>query len=267
MKKKIVSLLLVTCFALMLNQVYGQTIGIGTVKEPPGNFLDENGNIIGLSVDFVKEIQKRVGNHDPMEILPGARLISYSLTKKNYVIFSLSRTPEREDKYHWISLVMRKPLVLFARKGANFNIKTLEDAKKVRSIGVLNKSVQHEFLLQNGFTNSEPVSKHILNLKKLMIGRISLMFHTMQGEAQLCKELNIDFDELEPVLMPQISESSIAMSKSSDPDIVKKWQDAAKAIKSDGSFNQLAQKWKKYTEDVIGVKSEIKDGALNFWRD
>jgi len=57
------------------------------------------------------------------------------------------------------------------------------------------------------------------------------------------------------------------MSKDSDIELVKTWQDAAKEIKTDGTFDSLAQKWLKYTNEVIEVKSEIKDGALNFWQD
>ncbi len=242
-------------------------LSLGTVEEPPGNFTDDNGQMTGLAVDFIKEIQQRVGDNSPIKIFPGARLIKYSLTKKNFVIFSLSRTASREDNYHWISLVMRKPLVLFALKGHSLNINSLEDAKKVPAIGVLRKSVQHDFLTQKGFNNIKPTSNHKQNLEKLLRKRISLMFHSMQGAAKLCQDLNIDFSELEPVLMPKVSLSSIAISKNSDPQIVQAWQQAAQAIKDDGTFAHLALKWLAYTEHVIGIPSEIKDGALNFWQD
>ncbi len=117
MRNKII-LLLILEFVLFL-PVY--TIEIGTVEEAPGNFTDENGNVVGLSVDFVKEIQKRVKDTTPIEMFPAARVLSYSRTKKNYVIFTLSRSKAREKNYHWIALVMRKPLVMFARKGSDHN--------------------------------------------------------------------------------------------------------------------------------------------------
>ncbi len=241
-------------------------VEIGTAEEPPGNFARRNGTPTGLSVDFVKEIQKRIGDKSIIRILPGARLIQYSLTKKNYVIFSLSRTKAREDKYHWISLVMRKPLAMFSKKDFNLNIRNFEDAKKVKRIGVLRGSVQHEYLLENNFNNIVPIANHAQNFKKLIAGRIDLMYHSTQGMAQLCKDSGISLDEFKQILILQISNSSIAMSKNSDIQIVKKWQNAAKEIKADGTFDKLAMKWLKYTEKVIGVKSEIKDGALNFWR-
>ncbi|MCP4162771.1 MAG: ABC transporter substrate-binding protein [Deltaproteobacteria bacterium] len=240
---------------------------IGTVEEPPGNFIGKNGNIDGLSVDFVKEIQRRVGDNTPIQMLPGARLVHYSLTNPDFVVFSLSRTESREDNYHWISLVMRKPLVLFTKRDSGLNIRNLEDAKNIDSIGVIKTSVHHNFLLENEFPNIVTIPSHEQNFKMLMAGRISIMYYSMVGAAMLCKDYNIDFNELEPVLMLQVVNSSIAMSKNSDPVIVKAWQDAAKEIKGDGTFDKLAQKWLLFTEEYTGIPCEIKDGALNFWRE
>ncbi|MCP4160795.1 MAG: amino acid ABC transporter substrate-binding protein [Deltaproteobacteria bacterium] len=266
MGSKALKLTMVSAFFVFLFNQSVFSLSIGTVEEPPGNF-SEKGIIKGLSVDFVKEIQKRVNDKTKIKILPGSRLIKLSLTKKNYVVFSLSRTKAREDKYHWISLVMRKPLVMFAKKGSNLNIKNLNDAKKVKSIGVMRRSVQHDFLTNNNFKNIQPVTSHDLNLKKIMAGRITLTYHSMQGMAALCKKLGVDFNNLEPVLILQISKSSIAMSKRSDISVVKRWQDAAIKIKKDGVFKNLAKKWAKYTKKTLGIDAEVKNGALNFWKE
>ena len=262
-RKSIFLLLMILIFVF---QPVASELTIATVIEPPANFIDENGEIAGLAVDFVKEIQKRVNDDAVIQVMPGSRLIKMSLSEKNLVIFSLSRTPEREKKYHWVSLVMRKPLVLFAKKGSNLKIKKLNDAKKVDSIGVMRDSVTHDFLTQNGFKNIEAANDHESNIRKLMKGRISLMYMSMQGAAKLCRDLDIDFNELEPLLMPQISQSSIAISRNTDIKIVREWQKAAKEIKKDGTFLKMAQKWLEYTEDVSGIESHIKDGALNFWK-
>ncbi len=156
--------MLILLFIFIIQQLCF-SVEIGTVEEPPGNFTDKDGNIVGLSVDFVKEIQKRVGDDTPIDILPGARLIKNSVERENYVIFSLSRTPAREDKYHWISLSMRKPLAMFVKKGSNLVINSLDDTRKVDSIGVMRSTVQHDFLTREGFTNIEPAATHEQDLK------------------------------------------------------------------------------------------------------
>ncbi|MCP4162772.1 MAG: amino acid ABC transporter substrate-binding protein [Deltaproteobacteria bacterium] len=242
-------------------------VEIGTVEEAPGNFTDENGQVVGLSVDFVKEIQGRIGDGSPIIMYPTSRTIKYSIEKPNFVSFSLSRTETREDNYYWISLVMRKSLVLYAKRDSKYSIKDLEEAKAVDSVGVVRNSIQHDFLIENNFNNIIPSLDHETGFKRLLSGSLSLMYHSPHGMAKLCRDFNIDINELEPVLIIRISNSYIAMSKISDPAIVRAWQDAAKEIKADGTFNRLAQKWLIYTEEYIGIPSEIKDGALNFWRE
>lgn len=242
------------------------SLEIGTVDEPPGNFKDEKGIVSGLSVDFVKEIQNRVNDTAPIQMIPGPRLIQYSLTKKNFVLFSLSRTKAREHDYHWISLVMRKPLVLFVRKESTVSVKTIDDAKKLKKIGVMHASVTHDFLKGKGFTNLFTVTEHVQNLKMLMAGRVDAIYTGVQNAAILCKDLNIDFSRIEPALILQISNSCIAMSKTSDIGTVKAWQNAAQQIKEDGTFDRLARKWMDYSKTVYGIECEIKDGALNFWQ-
>lgn len=247
--------------------IQGWCLTIGTVEEPPGNFIDPEGNITGLSVDFVREIQRRTGNTDPIEMLPGARLMQLARHQRNVVVFSLSRTPEREEKFHWIALVMRKPLALFATYDSPVKILSLADARTVESIGLLRSSVQYEFLRNWGFSNVVPANSHLINLRKLSAGRITLMYHSIQGMAELCRQEDLEFSRFKTVLMPQISLSCIAMSKTSDPALVRQWQAAAREIKEDGTFETLAQKWIQYTRSVVGIPCQFKDGAVQFWEE
>ena len=108
---------------------YADELRIWTLSEPPGNFAGENGEITGLSVDYVREIQQRIGNTDDIKMIPWTRIYQTALRKPNIVFFSVARTPEREDKFHWIALVMRKPWALYGKKGSELQIKSLEDAK------------------------------------------------------------------------------------------------------------------------------------------
>lgn len=240
---------------------------IWTVGEPPGNFVDEKGEITGLSVDYVREIQRRVGNKSDIRMLPWQRIYLTALNKPNIVLFSMARTPEREDKFHWIALVMRKPWAFYAKKGSGLRIKSLEDAGKVGKIGVLRGDVRAEWLGRKGISNLDEATDHKLNIEKLLRGRLDLIFYSPHGAAHICRELGVDFDELEPMLFPHMSLSHIAMSKNgTPPETVRLWQETAQKIKDDGTFQKLAEKWAKYTIEKDGIDAEVKDGALNFWK-
>lgn len=75
--------------------------------DPPFQFLDASGSPTGYAVGLVREIQKRVGNTDPIEIVPWARGHNDVLKKPNIVLFSMARTAERENLFRWVGLFPR----------------------------------------------------------------------------------------------------------------------------------------------------------------
>lgn len=133
------------------SSVYAGDMKILGNESPPGNFTDKKGEITGLSVEFVQEIQRRIGNSTEILLIPWARAYKSALTLPNVVIFSIARTPEREEKFHWIAHVMRKPWAFYGRKGSGMQIKSLEDAKKVKAVGVLRDDIRADWLRQQGF--------------------------------------------------------------------------------------------------------------------
>ena len=128
--------------------------------------------------------------------------------------------------------------------------------------------IRADWLRQQGFTNLDDAADHEQSIEKLIRGRVDLIFYSPHGAAHICRKLGIDFHELEPVLFPHASLSYIAMSKNgTPPETVKLWQETAQQIKDDGTFDKLSEKWAKYTREKDGVEAEVKDGALNFWKE
>jgi len=269
MKRKLgISYLLMTVFIVLSSTMLSaEELQIWGGSEPPGNFINEQGEFVGLAVDVIKEIQKRIGNTDKVKMLPWKRIYKTALKEPNIVFFSAARTKVREDKFHWITLMMRKPWAFYARKGSDLQIKSLDDAKKVSAIGVQAGDVRDTWLQQQGFTNIDRAGSHELNVTKLERKRMPLIFYSPQGMAHTCKQLKYDFNTFKIVMVPHSSLSYLAMSKNGTSEaIVKQWQDAAQQIKDDGTFDRLARKWAKYTREKTGVEAEVRDGALNFWK-
>jgi polar amino acid transport system substrate-binding protein len=158
---------------LWVNGALGGELRIWTVDEPPASFLDKNNKISGFAVDIVKAIEERLGRADTIEIVPEARVYQVALREPNVVLFSFSRTPEREESFHWISLIIRKPWVLYAAKNSGIQIKNIDDAKRVNLIGVVRGDVRAVWLKRQGFKNLEEVTQHEQNVLKLHAGRFS----------------------------------------------------------------------------------------------
>ncbi len=133
------------------------SLRILTENLPPLNYV-KDGALVGPSVEIVKEIQRRIGSTEEIQVYPWARAYKIALEEENVMLFSVSHTPYRENKFKWVGPLATKRDILVAKKGTNLVINSLEDAKKVRRIGVLRNDTKEEYLEMQGFTNLEPVS-------------------------------------------------------------------------------------------------------------
>lgn len=79
-----------------------QTIEIYTEVWPPYQFIDENNNLDGIAVNQVQGVLNKLGWRYNTHILPWARTYQSTRRKANSLIYSITRTPEREKQFHWI---------------------------------------------------------------------------------------------------------------------------------------------------------------------
>lgn len=260
-----------TCCALIVmvmlsGGVSAESLDIITSEEPPLSFMDESGRLTGISIDVLRAIQQRVGNTDLINVYPWSRLYHDVTKKPNVAAFTMARTKEREDKFHWITVVNRNAWMLFAKKGSGIKIKNLEDAKSAKSIGVVRLDVREKLLLDLGFQNLEPVKSWEQNIKKLLLDRVSLVFYAASGIQQTCRKAGLDCGSLEVAYSVKFTDAYIVMSKGTPTSTVEKWQKAAKQMKQDGTFKRIAQKWMVYLKAHYGLETHIHDGGLNLWK-
>ncbi|WP_316896916.1 transporter substrate-binding domain-containing protein [Pseudodesulfovibrio indicus] len=240
------------------------SLRILTVHEPPSNYIDPAGNIAGFSIDVVKEIQRRIGDTTPIELLPERRLLSMA-EHGDHIIVGISRTPAREHRYHWVIKLLVKPWVLYSYKDRNTHITTLDDAKEVR-VGVVNGDVREEYARENGFKHIDPSNSHLSNLRKLIEGRIDLAFLEPQGVAYECRVNGLDLSAYKPRLTPYASEVYVAMPMDTDLDLLRLWEKAAQDMKLDGTFLSIAHTWSKRLSEQYGIASIPTADALTFTR-
>lgn len=262
--KKIMAIVVVG-IVIGMNAAFAGELRIWTVEEPPASFVDKENEIKGFAVDIVRAIQERLGSSETIVMIPEARVYQVALREPNIVLFSFSRTPEREDSFHWISLIIRKPWVLYAVKESGLQIKNIDDAQRVNLIGVVRGDVRAVWLEGQGFTNLEEVTQHEQNVLKLLAGRIQLIFFEPQGLAYTCKKLGIDSSLFKPVYTPKVSEVYIAMSKPGTSMVtVRAWREAARQLKEEGVFQRIGEKWLRYLGNQGCRECQVKDGILSF---
>jgi polar amino acid transport system substrate-binding protein len=227
-----------------------------TENLPPLNYVD-NGNLVGPSVEIVKEIQKRVGSKEQIQVYPWARAYKMALEEENVVLFGMTYTDVRKEKFKWVGPLATKRDILVAKKSSGIKIKDLEDAKKVKNIGTLLDDTRGRLLERNGFRNLEPVSDEQLNAKKLALGRIDLWAYKIPGLRTVCDLAGVDHTEFEEVYHLREIDLMIAFSKKTSDSIVQKWRDAFNEMLADGTIMQIRKNWNMKLED--DPFPEIKD--------
>jgi polar amino acid transport system substrate-binding protein len=234
---------LITSFILLFApSLLSAELTILTENLPNLNYL-ENGELVGLSVDIVKEIQKRVGSQEQIRVFPWARAYSLALDEKNVVLFSITYTKARKDLFKWICPLITKRDILVAWKESGIVINSLEDAKNVKRVGTIRDDSKEQLLKSLGFTNLEPVSDEQKNAKKLMLGRIDLWVNKQPGLKTVCDLAEIDYSQLEEVFHLRKRDLCIAFSQKTSDSIVAKWKDAFNEMLTDGTIQQIRMRW------------------------
>lgn len=249
-------LLAAAMFLLAGQSVLSAELTILTENLPPLNYVD-NGVLVGPSVEIVREIQRRVGSEEEIQVYPWARAYKMALEDENIILFGMTYTKVRHDKFKWVGPLATKRDILVAQKGSGIKIKDLEDAKKVKRIGTLRDDTRGRLLQSQGFTNLEPVSDEQFNAKKLAMGRIDLWAYKIPGLRTVCDLADVDHTAFEEVYHLREIDLMIAFSKKTSDTIVQKWKTAFDEMVADGTIKNIQKKWNLKLED--DPFPEIKD--------
>ena len=214
-----------------------QSLEIFCEDDRPLQFRTADEHLTGLAVEVVQEIQKRVGNTDPIKMVPWARGLQYLNEKPNVVLFSMGRTADRNDLYHWVGPISEKVMGLYVKADSPIQIKSLDDAKKVERIGVYRDDLRDQYLTQAGFTNLERTNGSAQNYKMLIIGRID-MFASSEYEVA-----DNGYTDVKLAFAFLKTQAFIALSKKTDPAVATRWNSALADMKKDGSFEAIFHKY------------------------
>ncbi len=217
-----------------------------TEEYPPYNYT-ENGKLTGYSVEVVEELLKRSAFDFQMDSYPWARAYQMAQRTPNVLIFTIARTAERESNFYWIGSVAQRKLYFYKLASrTDIQLDQLEDAKKYK-IGVPRGDAAENFLLKNGFSaneNFDLVPDDVINLRKLLLGRIELMSGTELSIAYFCKLLGLKESQIErSILMIDQGEYFLAMSKQTSPEVVKKMQLTFSEMEKNKLVHEIAKKY------------------------
>ena len=180
-----------------------------------------------------------MGERSPVRFFSFARM-SKTLQNKEMAIFpTLYRIPQREKKFQWIAKLFT---VQNAFMSIDQSINSLEQARKLDKIGIVNGTALHQFLLQNGFTNLEVVSRPELNATKLAAGRINAWFLTSFLAQMIWEQENIETPLLvgEPISTPA---SYVAANIEFPKQLAKRYNQTIERMHQDETIRAIVDKY------------------------
>lgn len=220
-----------------------QTLEILTEEDPPYSFIQSDGTVSGAGVEIVREVQKRIANTDPIQVVPWARAYLSIQKRPNVVVFTMSRTKARDPLFHWVGPIIENNWVIIARKDSKIQLKSLHDAMSLKSIGVVRGYAWTDYMEQKSFKNLYVASSHTSNARMLNSGRAQAMLSTDLTYKAVLKAENLNPDDFEVILNVKNVKMYIALSKKTSEATVKTWQDGFQSMKSDGTLRRILQAW------------------------
>ncbi|WP_139171618.1 substrate-binding periplasmic protein [Modicisalibacter muralis] len=213
-----------------------------TEELPPLNFT-ENGEIRGLSVDMIREIQRRLGIEYPIQMVPWARGYHTLQERPNVALFSTARSSEREALFQWVGPLTNLAFVFYKRADSPLELEDLDEARQLDAIATYRDDVREQFLIERGFTNLDSSTKLISGARKLLEGRVDVWLDSNLSAPSVMRQLGRSPDAIERALVIHSEPIYIAFSKQTSPAIVSRWQHALDAMARDGTFARLHRQW------------------------
>jgi len=217
-------------------------LAIYTEDSAPANFV-QNGTLTGLCVDIVREMQERIGDQTAIRVVPWSRGLSYLQSRANTMLFATTKAVARSDNFHWVGPLIRIKWFLFGLKDREYDIQCLEDAKQFKSIGTYIDDAKDQFLRARGFDNLVPVRDNLLNLRKIVRGRLDLFVSSDVGIKPLLRQSGISANKIVPIIEIKKADLYLAFSRNTDPEILHEWKQAFASVVRDGTFLKIYKKW------------------------
>jgi polar amino acid transport system substrate-binding protein len=219
---------------------------IMTEDWPPYQFK-KGGTFEGIAVDLMVLMLKKTGsnqNRKDIFLYPWARGYDQLLSQENTILFSMTRTNERENLFKWVGPIFTNSTFLIAMKSKNIKIISTDDIKQYR-IGTIIKDASELFVTRLGIPLDKLQRNTISsnNVKKLAANRIDFVVSGWTQFENDANFLGIDPELFESVYEIDRSEISYAFNKKTPDWIIEKFQKAFDLIIKGDELTKITKKY------------------------
>lgn len=242
----LISLCLI-CPALLHADAKWESLDFITEEFPPYNYT-ESGIARGIAVDILLEAATSAGlpiERRDIRALPWAR--GYQMARKGpgVLLFTMTRTAEREQQFKWVGPIVPSRIVLLARKDRQLQISQPADLSAYR-IGVIRDDVGHQLLNRLGISDSQlQISASAIQLANLLHNnRIDLWAYDETTAYWFIRNLDLDSHNFSPAHVLKEGEMYFAFSLDTNAAQLLRLQHGLNALKQQPRYLEILDSYK-----------------------
>ena len=245
-EKNLITKFILLCILLSAGPVQANTqyIDIWAEEFEPLSYKSEQGEIVGMNTELVKALVAEAGievRH--WEIVPWARAFKEAKETPNSLVYTIARTPEREDLFHWVGPIGHRKIALYKLKSnKHLAVNQWSDLKNIR-IGSLLGSASSASLKQQNLKLYEV--SHLKQIVRMLLqGRIDLANMMNFSLAYLAREEGLNYSDFEQVwVVDDTTHFYLALNKETSLEIVAALQSAFVKYEKEGKLAKLHEKY------------------------
>lgn len=238
-----------------------------TNLEPPFIKEGERGVITGYAAEVVKAILAKAKVEQDILVTRWERLEKEATSKANVIVFALARTPDREDKYHWITPLTANMYGVYAHRSPTREITELALLNQYSGVSVLRGDLRETILVNAGVSNIKRFDYWPDAVRSFVNNQDETLFFSDPGISIYCKPLKEKCENIIRIFDYDVRQSYLAVSKvGTNPHLVKTLKQAAKGFKQSQAFQKMAKYWLDEYAQTTEFPMHLDKGVINLWQ-
>jgi len=213
---------------------------------PPFQFQHDNGKLTGYSVDVMQRLYDITGDKVKTHVLPWGRAYKTALDRPNTIIYSITRSKFREEKFIWGGRLRHENLHVWTLSENNIGpLKKLTDINQYK-VGLSRQSHAAQYLSNKGINSIYALGNPELPLTLLYLKRVDFVVGSKLSLDSRAESLGLDSGKLTSVFKLNEEDFSMhfAFSKGTLDSTIKRYNVAFESLIKSGELEKLKQKWK-----------------------
>ncbi|WP_440055787.1 substrate-binding periplasmic protein [Pseudoalteromonas sp. T1lg65] len=248
---KLMTRILFLLFIVYSSLTYGRVVKLVTLEYPPYEFQGAQ-DASGIAVELVREAFNRIEQPFTIQFMPWGRAIREIKTGRVDGIFTIYRTPSREEFMVFSDEVLiQQSISIFARKSNQIEFGGRVESLSSYRIGVVRKvsyGAELDEAINTGlFENIVTTDSGMNSFKLLLADRVDIVLSNRLGGMEIIKQLGIENEVYRVPSYAYDIPSYIAFSKQRPSHNLKQQVDAAlRQMKEDGTYEKIILEYLKH---------------------